>query len=216
MKMTPEQKNKADRLNKVLSGGVVAILQMIDDLENKINQMNPNIGDIIKQIKGKDATPQEVADMLKNDREFLDALRAENGEDYVLTDEDKEQIATLTSHLIEPPEPVIERTVETVIREQPIIKNEIVKETTEVAIHESPIETRDKLESLEGKDRLNKSAIEGLDDYDEVARLARKKNKDGSIFTGYHGIEGINVNRITVSAVEPQNPAVNDLWVDIS
>ena len=39
-------------------------------------------------------------------------------------------------------------------------------------------EVRDSLELLQGEDRLDKSAIRGLDDYDEISKLARQPKKE--------------------------------------
>lgn len=104
---------------------------------------------------GKDAEPEVVAGILKNDPEFLEYLKGEDGcdgEDYVLTDKDKKEIAGL----IEVPvvEKVIEKT-ETIV-EQPIVTENIV----EVAKYETADEIAKKLDSLKGA--LSIDVIKGL------------------------------------------------------
>ncbi len=84
---------------------------------------------------------------------------------YVLTEQDKEEIATLAVMNLEIP--VVEKVIEKVqvIKEQPIV-TEVTKVTNqikEVAIPETPIEIRDKLEFLKEDERLDISAIKGFD-----------------------------------------------------
>ncbi len=84
-----------------------------------------------------------------------------NGEDYVLTDKDRADIAGLITV------PVVEKIIEKteVIREQPIY-NETVKVTNEikeVAVSDTSEDIRNKLELLTGDERLDKSAIRGLE-----------------------------------------------------
>jgi hypothetical protein len=80
---------------------------------------------------------------------------------------------------------------------------------------------RDGLEVLNGKERLDKSAIKGLDDYDEVARLAKQPKAGGfggglsrGVADGLY-ITGVGTHKMTVGAVEPTNPAEGDIWIQI-
>lgn len=73
-----------------------------------------------------------------------DGKDGENGKDYVLTSKDKKEIASLVKV------PVVEKVVERI---------ETIKATK---ISETPVELRDKLESLEGEERLDVKAIKGL------------------------------------------------------
>lgn len=81
---------------------------------------------------------------------------------------------------------------------------------------DNPEQVRDKLETLQGKARLNISAIAGVDE------LKKEIGKGQAIIGGglggdaWHNGSGNQFGKITVSATAPNNPAVNDLWVDIS
>lgn len=72
---------------------------------------------------------------------------------------------------------------------------------------DTPDQVKEKLESLKGDDRLDARAIKNL-----------PKTQIGG---GQRGDVWINtdkskINSITVSAIAPINPTINDLWVDIS
>lgn len=67
----------------------------------------------------------------------------------------------------------------------------------------TPEETRDNLELLRGAERLDKSAIKGLDDYDQVKKKAFEKK--GDTYYGGSGISSLpnwNVNKESVAIGE--------------
>ncbi len=99
-------------------------------------------------------------------------------------------------------------------------------------------EIRDKLETLTGNERLDASAIKGLPDY---IKTIKRKGKDMLVggIRFFENLADVSVpqtykrqdliaqynttnNRwengiaLTVSATEPTDPRINDLWVDIS
>lgn len=86
--------------------------------------------------------------------------QVKDGNDYILTDQDKSEIAEKIKV------PVVEKIIEKteIIKEKPIIK--------EVAIAENAEQMRDKIESLVGENRLDKSAIKGLDE--ELKKISEK------------------------------------------
>lgn len=79
-------------------------------------------------------------------------IPGKDGKDYVLTDKDKKSIANSIRV------PVVEKVIETIIEKQPIVTNEI----KEVALSDEPETIKEKLESLEGDDRLDAKAIKNL------------------------------------------------------
>lgn len=169
MNITDKQRKKLEKMLKVTSAGGtekdLEIVDMIADLEDKID-------DAIANVQMKEPT------------------HGIDGEDYVLTEEDKDDIA---SKIIVPVvEKIIEKT-ETIIRETP-------KETITERIIEKPIVTnitkevavldvnslaqygekyRDGLELLQEDDRINLSAVRG----------------------------------ISVSPIAPVNPKFGDIWI---
>lgn len=85
---TPEQQKKIDRLKKVLDGGEVTLLEYIDELQSQIDNLTPslekvfeNVRSILKDMKGKDSSPQEVADILMANKDFINAVIGQKGAD---------------------------------------------------------------------------------------------------------------------------------------
>lgn len=78
------------------------------------------------------------------------------------------------------------------------------------------VEFRDGLELLTGNDRLDKSAIRGLDDYEEIAKLAKEKSQEiTKIIGGGAGIQNLQqvtdngnttTKDITVSGITKTQP----------
>lgn len=93
----------------------------------------------------------------KDGIDWKDGKDGVDWKDYVLTEEDKKQIAW------EIAVPIVEKIIEKteIIKEQPIITNEI----KEVAKYETPKQIVTKLESLEWKDRLDAKAIKWLESF---------------------------------------------------
>lgn len=149
---------KIEQLKKVLTkasnlekGGEIALAQEFISIDDKIELLT-------EELKKKDYITTE----LKGEQGER-GTPGEGGKDYVLTSEDKREIAGAIKVPIV--EKVIEKT-ETII-EQPIITNEI----KEVAIAETPLQIKDKLETLKKDERLDKKAIKGLEDYIDQKKL---------------------------------------------
>lgn len=87
-----------------------------------------------------------------------------DGKDYILTDADKRKIASLIDV------PVVERHTETIIKEQPVVK--------EVALTDTADDIRNKLELLPDGDKLPIEAIDGLEE--ALAALKKLRTTSGS------------------------------------
>ncbi len=96
---------------------------------------------------------------------------------------------------------------------------------------DTPVEIRQKLESLKDDDRLDISAIKGVEKSNTTLsdsiinraigivdqRTSFLINKTSSLQTEVRTkVTGIGTTQITISATAPSNPSVNDLWYDIS
>lgn len=102
-------------------------------LEEKINE-------ILEETKKKDLLEYD----LQIDEKTRKKLKGEKGDNYILTEKDKKEIASNVEV------PIVEKVVETIIKE--------------VKLDETPEEVVTKLESLKGNDRLSVKAIKGLDE----------------------------------------------------
>jgi hypothetical protein len=158
--LTTTDKNKLLRIAKVVDAGDAALIQEVFELEDKIDVVNNEVKDALKEVS--DAVTQTkklVEDVKKMEgpsgytpvkgKDYVD------GKDYILTTEDKKYIAEQITV------PVIEKVIEktTVVKEQPIVTE--ITQTVENSVKAEEIVI--KLESLKEDDRLDVSAIKGLD-----------------------------------------------------
>lgn len=137
--------DKLHELEDELSDSIKEIKNKFDNAINEIKNTVPDLDKVLASIKGKDGNNSVVP-----------GPKGEDGNDYILTESDKKEIAGKVKI------PIVEKIVEKieVIKEQPMITNEI----KEVAIAEKPEIIRNKLETLKGKERLAITAIDGLEE----------------------------------------------------
>lgn len=141
-----------------LANEIVKVEESIDEVKNVVTEIQQNI-EIVKKEKGEKG----------ND--------GEDGKDYILTEDDKKEIASL----IEVPivEKVVERVEKTeVIREipvsEPVDTDKIALEASKIALEEvkaiipkdlTSVEIRSFLEDLKDDERLDASAIKNLPEF---------------------------------------------------
>lgn len=136
------------RLEKLLEKGDEGILEYMLEVEEKLEGME-SPQRLTREEK------REIAEMA-SDLIEVQPVRIRNGQDYVLTEKDKQEIAEKIKV------PVVEKTTEKVIErvETPVYNTEV----KEVAIYETASTIRNKLEGLRGDERLSADAIKDLDD----------------------------------------------------
>ncbi len=84
----------------------------------------------------------------------------------------------------------------------------------------TPIQVRNKLESLKGDERFDFSFVKGLDE--KFAKVEAEVSKKGGVIGGqsrrdvWHNGSGKTMGVMTVSATAPLKPGVNDIWIDVS
>ncbi len=134
------------------------LTQTVDKIDSKIKTLSDPLRGVdqikIKGAKGDKPTKEDLLGLIIP---LIPSVK--NGEDYVLTEQDKKDIANSIDV------PIVEKVIEKteVIKEQPIVTevtNEIVKE---VAVTDKPEVIRDKLETLTGDERLDAKSIKGLE-----------------------------------------------------
>jgi len=149
------------------------------DLEKEIEQ-------IVKQV-----IEDEIRPYLERIEAFEDG---KDGEDYILTDEDKKEIASSITV------PIVEKVIERreVIKEQPIIKTEVVKEVVKEVIKEvrNDDATIDYLE--------DKISTVDKDFKKTVAEITKK------MYIGVGGIKDIRAGtNVTIDNTNLQYPVIN-------
>src|SRR3990167_9139836 len=209
---------------------------MLQDIPMKIDDLSQTLAEVHQAVTHKEDTGEII---IKIDPAKImgkpglkpiagvDYPIPKDGKDYILTEEDKRDIAQKIKV------PIVEKVVEKteVIKEHPIITNEI----KEVAILETPEAIRDKLQTLEGEERLDAQYIKNLpevtqqigtrsgwgahplmikDDGVVIDKVARTLNFTGGTVT--RSPDGtINVAQGTVATLDGSG-ATNELayWVD--
>lgn len=216
---------KLEKLKKILSkslglNDVVFLAKEIVELDDKIDVVKDSV---LSNEKSQETVKAEInkkiedlSDFVKenkiNESFIIDSIKesiiispVENGKDYILTESDKKEIASK----IEPKviTKVIERTE--IVKEQPIITNEIVKEITK------DIEPNDlviKINSLsEDDEKIDASHIKGLPEF--KGKDGRYMNRPGIVEAPRDGKQYARKNR---DWVEIQSNGLGDSFETIS
>lgn len=143
MPPTPEQTKKLNKLAKLVDGGNLALIEHLFELEQKIDELKaeiPDLDSVLESIRGKDSE--------------VPGPQGEPGEDYILTEQDKAEIASQVT--VPVVEKVIEKTV--TIRETPIVTENVV----EVAVTDTPEKIIEKINSTDAQ--IEPERIKGLGD----------------------------------------------------
>lgn len=143
--LSPSEIKKLEKLAKV---GDIGIAEELNALESRLEGLEAIVPVLREAVDGEKGE---------------DGHDGKDGQDYILTEQDKTEIAqSITVPIVEK---LIEKT-ETIIKEVPIVTNEIV-EVAVINPDELPQyaeKYRDGLELLQGDNRLDVSAIKGIDD----------------------------------------------------
>lgn len=130
----------------------IAINDKVDTVSEKADKLAKEVDEKLSEISEELKKKLESELVLEIDREELKGEDGKDGENYILTEADKKEIASSIEV------PVVEKVIEKteVIRETPIITNEIV----EVAKYQTSNEIADGLNTL--KEAIDEDVIKGL------------------------------------------------------
>jgi len=206
----------------------VAEIVLEKSLLEKLNELTGKIDELLLEAK------EEIEIIKDTVKDGEDGIDGENGEDYVLTEQDRKEIASKIEVPIVEKETIIEKTE--VIKEQPIVTNEI----KEVAKYETADEMATKLNTLEEK--VEKKVIKGLGK--ELTNIRKvisdikcakiggggfSRNMTDSLYAPISSTNHANLSnldysssghtdfqqQITFSATAPADPYLYQLWVQI-
>lgn len=126
--LTEKQISKLKKLAGVMDNGNIAVLEHLFEIEEKIDEAIPTLENIVGRFKGDKG---EKGDSIKGEDGYTPIKGKDyfDGEDYVLTERDKKEIAKSIQV------PIVEKVIEkreTVIRELPVVTKEIIEK--EVAV----------------------------------------------------------------------------------
>lgn len=150
-----------DSINELEDRLDQTVAEIHDELDKKVAELKrnlPNLQDVLEQVKGKPGEPGETP----SDDKLISLITPlipppvipKDGEDYVLTPDDKKEIASLVKVPVVKTEKVVEK-VE-VIKEQPIVTEKVVQ----VALSDTPEVMAEKLNTL--SEKLDPKVIKGL------------------------------------------------------
>lgn len=223
MEITQAQKNKLKKILDLSNKGLPAILEYLFELEDKLETEIPQIKDIISRLKGDKGDNYILTDEDKND--FVNTVLSLIDNEHIakkvldLIEIDYTSIAKEASKLIEIPkvEKIDYKKIQKEVLAEivlPEVKNG--KDADEVMIVDKVVSTmeknlpqfgeafRDGLELLQGDERLDKSAIKGLDD------IIAKANEPKVSYTGLTGVkELIAGSNITIDNSNLQYPVIS-------
>lgn len=233
MNLTPQQQKKLEKIKKLLDGGNVGIITYLLDLEDKLENDLPTVTDLISRLKGDKGDNYTItqSDIKSIAGQARGLLNDEDIAEKVLNRLSLKEIAKIASSFIKVPKP---KEVD-VKKLKSVLKQEILDELPEPkhgekgkdADEEAIIEKiekdleedlpkfgyqfRDGLELLQGEDRLDKKAIQGLDDYDEISRLAKLPRGGGGGKQNLYQLNDVNIQDPTNNQVLKYN-STTGLW----
>lgn len=155
---------------KIVGDESFTVFQMIEDINDRLDTEIPKIenilNDILPRIKGDAGDTPTNDELLSLITPLIpEPIVPENGKDYVLTDQDKSDIAKSISV------PIVEKEIQTiiekteVIRETPIVTENVV----EKALYETSNQIVEKINR--GSDFIDKERINGLTELEKLFRL---------------------------------------------
>lgn len=153
---------------------VVDTKSVSDELFSAFEKMVESLDQMkTESQKERSLFQEEVTGLIKKLREGIASIRngepGADGENYILTEKDKNQIASKI------PVPIVEKVVETIIKEQPIV-TEITKE---IPNKDSAEDIRNKLELLSGEERLDVKYIKGIEQYEKRLKSVENRPSTG-------------------------------------
>ena len=182
--MDEKKRKRIERISQLAQDGEFALFKYLLDIEEKIDEEIPELKNILKRVKGDKGETPTKEEVIKLIKPLIPVVK--NGADYVLTSQDKKEIVSAIKV------PVAEKVINNTetIREvfdtdKVALKASKLAEvtlktlipTSESIAQNIPVlgdKVRDSLEVLQGEDRLDKTAIRGLDDYEEISQMAKR------------------------------------------
>lgn len=212
MNLTPQQKKKLaklDKLEKAIKGNVVSVFEHIDDVEEELQSSISEVKDIVDNLDIPERlTTEELQQVIeplipkpvkgdKGDRgDSIKGDKGDNGKDGRDGKDGANGINGIDGLDGKDADP------------QEIINQ--VELDLEVRLPQFGTQFRDGLELLQDEERLDKKAIKGLDDYEDVARLARLPRGGGGKQNLYQ-LNDVNIQLPTNNQVLKYNSTTN-LW----
>ena len=167
MELSDKQKKKFERVVDILEEGELGVLEHLNKIDDRVDEVDEEIQTLKSDVDDlRDSTEKkidETKEELKGAISIIELTPGPPGDNYVLTEADKSDIAGKIKV------PIVEKVIETIVEKTEVVKEQpiITREIKEVAVTETPEILRDKLESLRDDQRLDKSAVKGIEDIEK-------------------------------------------------
>lgn len=210
MSITKEERRKIKALKLLESGATDKELEIIESVQEVEDMVDQRLTDIETNLGKKvDAIGENLKKKLEQElvvevnKEELKGEPGEPGKNYVLTDEDKMEIALSID--VPVVEKIIEKRTETI--RQPIVTNNVTNEIKEVAVTDEPKVIAEKLNTL--TEAVNPEVIRGWKDFERILRA----NVNPQLYTGVSETRVRELIR-ALAVVGPASPltAKGDIW----
>lgn len=225
--MTEETKERIDNVESLVKEKVNRLEKdVVQALEKTKSEVNQSLKETVKEIKQSEVSLDKVLNSVKGQKgdkgeqgekglkgdkgdkgergiQGITGLKGDRGEKGDKGDTPNVSVIALEASKIAQVE--LESKIPTI----PAILENIPMEAEKI---------RDALELLTGDERLDVTAIKGLEEKIEKNKFKDRMPDGGGLvggqfkYTKYHG----GGSNLTVSATQPSNPTLNDLWYDIS
>ncbi len=120
-KKRKEKVAQAIKDKKIIDDTSFTVFQMVEDLHDRLDEELPNLKNIMEKVKGKDAEPPTEEQLLDLIKPLIpEQIIPKDGENYVLTDKDKKDIAKSIKV------PVVEKEVTKIIEKAATDEPEII------------------------------------------------------------------------------------------
>lgn len=213
-----DTKKNAEELLKGFKTAIEALLavkkELLASIDEKLDDSSKRIDNQVEELKKLRSEVEKFsvstfASTKQRSIEAIDGLfnKMRLGERFdVLVEEYKDKVSQLSKRISEVNDVDTNEIIESILARIPPPEDI------------TPIQVRNKLESLEGDERLDKSAIRDLET--ELKKLEdRIVSRGGAVKNGarsdvWHTGDLKGLHSLTVSPTQPTNPQIGDLWVD--
>lgn len=172
--------------------------------ESALKLLNTEVNRLMKEVK--DSVAQKNSELDTRVLESLQRLQdGKDGRDGVITDAEIERAATVALGMIELPD------FDSLIAERTTANPEAIRNALELLSDDNKLS----IEALKGLDEIvNQLREANSHTYQEVQRIGGANRNYVKKVAWINGSSTQN-NVITVSETEPENPSLNDIWIQI-
>lgn len=183
-----EQKRKekvaqAIKDKKIVDDTSFTVFQMVEDLNDRLDNEIPKITEVLEKIKGDKGDSPTEEELLNLIQPLIpEPIVPKDGENYVLTDQDKLEIAQSIKV------PVVDKEIRTIIEKTEVVRVEplVTENVVEKALYEEPNQIVQKINSA--TELIDSAKIKGFSDLEKISRMNAFNPAMGPSFSDLTGL----------------------------